>query len=128
MTNRPTAKENAKRFASVIQALQACENACNHCAAECSKNGHAAAMARCISVCTDCGQYCALTRKFLERNSEFAELLLEDCAEICSQCAEECDHHAQGHCVDCAAACRACMDACLKVAGVESVTAEPTVF
>ncbi|WKZ87530.1 four-helix bundle copper-binding protein [Ralstonia pickettii] len=128
MTTRPTAKENAKRFASVIQALQACEAACTHCATEFGKNGHAEAMARCIGVCTDCAEYCALTRKFLERNSEFAELLLEDCAEICSQCAEECDHHGQGHCSACATACRACLDACLKVAGVEAITAEPTVF
>ena len=52
MTTRPTAKENAKRFASVIQALQACEAACTHCATEFGKNGHAEAMARCIGVST----------------------------------------------------------------------------
>ncbi|ANH76300.1 four-helix bundle copper-binding protein [Ralstonia insidiosa] len=128
MTNRPTAKDNAKRFASVIQALHACQTACEHCATESGKNGHAEVMARCMGLCTDCAEYCAITRRFLERNSEFAELLLEDCAEICHQCAEECDHHRQGHCSACATACRACVDACLKVAGVEAVTAEPTVF
>jgi hypothetical protein len=128
MTNRPTAKDNAKRYASVIQALHACETACAYCVAECSKNGHAEAMSRLMSLCTDCAEYCALTQAFLARNSEFAELLLEDCAELCHQCAEECDHHGLGHCSTCATACRACMDACLKTAGVDDMAGEPTVF
>ncbi len=127
MTTRPTAKENAKRFASVIQALHACETACVHCATESGKNGHAETMTRCISLCTDCAKFCAITRDFLERNSEFAPLLMEDCAEVCNQCAEECDHHGQGHCAKCAELCRACANACL-VASVPEMAAEPTVF
>ncbi|CBJ39944.1 conserved hypothethical protein, DUF326 (plasmid) [Ralstonia solanacearum CMR15] len=123
MIHRPTAKENAKRFASVIQALHACETACAYCATECGRNGHAEAMGRCVSLCTDCAKFCALARDFLERNSEFAELLLEDCAEICQQTMEECAHHAEGHCRKCAEACEQCKKACLEVAGAAPLSA-----
>ncbi|TXD88245.1 four-helix bundle copper-binding protein, partial [Ralstonia pseudosolanacearum] len=68
-------------------------------------------------------RFCALARDFLERNSEFAELLLEDCAEICQQTMEECVHHAEGHCRKCAEACEQCKKACLEVAGAAPLSA-----
>lgn len=93
MTTHPTVKESAKRFASVIQALQAYEVVCTYCATESDRNGYAEAMIRYVGVRTDYAGYRALTRKLLEHDSEFVGLFLEDCVEICSQCVEECDHH-----------------------------------
>lgn len=128
MTTRPATEEDAKCFVNVIQALQACEAAYAHYATEFGKDGHAEAMTHYIGVCTNCAEYCALTRKFLGHNSELVELLPGDRVEICSQCAEECDRHGQGHRSACATACRTHLGACPKVAGIEVIIAEPIIF
>ncbi len=65
-------------------------------------------MARCISLCRDCADVCALTARFVARGSEHAAHLLKECIEICHACAEECGQHPQRHCQECAEACRRC--------------------
>ncbi|HYG12622.1 MAG TPA: four-helix bundle copper-binding protein [Methylophilaceae bacterium] len=51
----------------------------------------------------------------MRRQSEFIDLICQDCAEVCEQCAEECARHEQGHCQQCADACRKCAEECLRM-------------
>ncbi|MCB5185736.1 four-helix bundle copper-binding protein [Methylobacillus gramineus] len=97
-----------------IEALKSCIEACEHCAAACRSEGSPLHMQRCIKLDTDCAEFCRLTLNFLQRESEFADLVVEDCAEICRACGEECAGHQFDHCQQCAKACQHCLDTCLK--------------
>ncbi len=99
----------------VLQLLNACIAACNHCASACLEEQEVAMLARCIKTDIDCAEICSLTAAFVARDSEFSEKLLVECAAICDACAEECEKHAKmgmRHCEECARACRECADAC----------------
>lgn len=97
-----------------IEALKSCIEACEHCAAACRSEGSPLHMQRCISLDTDCAEFCKLTLNFLQRGSELADLVVEDCAEICRACGEECAGHQADHCQQCAQACQNCLDSCLQ--------------
>jgi hypothetical protein len=97
-----------------MQLCQACSDTCIACAAAC-ENEASPMMKTCISLNMDCAEFCRLTASYLGRNSEFSELVCQDCAEICTACAEECVNHQADHCIQCAQACRACAEECLKV-------------
>jgi hypothetical protein len=98
-----------------IDACIACAEACEQCAAACERED-SAKMARCISLNTDCAAMCRLAADFMTRNSQYVDLICEDCAEICKGCADECNKYPQDHCQDCALACLQCAQECLKMA------------
>lgn len=102
-----------ERYQPCIEALKACIAACEHCAQACKEENSPLHMQRCIQLDTDCTDYCKLTLSFVQRESAFTELVLEDCAEVCKLCAEACLEHDADHCQQCAQACQACVDACL---------------
>lgn len=98
----------------LLDALNACIAACEHCATACLQEQNVQMMARCISLDRDCADICALTARFLARGSEHAQHLLRECAEICHACGVECAQHADHmeHCRQCAEACKQCEEAC----------------
>ncbi|KAA9325119.1 four-helix bundle copper-binding protein [Hymenobacter busanensis] len=99
---------------NLLQALNDCIAACEHCATACLQEQDVKMMARCISLDRDCADICALTARFVARGSEHAEHLLRECAEICRACAAECMRHQHmEHCRQCAEACRRCEEACM---------------
>ncbi|CAG2146343.1 four-helix bundle copper-binding protein [Cupriavidus plantarum] len=112
---RPSVQESFSRYAACIEACNACAAACLKCAAACLEEPDVRKMTRCIALDMDCAGICALASSYMLRNSEFAALVCEDCAEVCKWCKEECEHHDSWHCQECAKACAACMDACLKM-------------
>jgi hypothetical protein len=99
---------------TLLDALNACIAACEHCATACLQEQDVQMMARCISLDRDCADVCALTARLVARGSEHAAHLLRECAEICRLCAEECEKHGahSQHCQECAEACRRCEQAC----------------
>ncbi|GAA4373556.1 four-helix bundle copper-binding protein [Hymenobacter koreensis] len=97
---------------ALLQALNDCVAACEHCATACLQESHVQMMARCIALDRDCADVCALTARLLARGSEHARHLMRECAEICKACGDECAQHQHQHCQECAAACRRCEEAC----------------
>ncbi|UYZ64885.1 four-helix bundle copper-binding protein [Hymenobacter weizhouensis] len=106
----------------LLQALNECIAACEHCATACLQEDDVKMMVRCISLDRDCADICALTARFLARGSEHAQHLLRECAEICRACGQECEQHAAHaeHCRMCAEACRRCEEACMQAAGASA--------
>jgi hypothetical protein len=105
---------------SLLDALYACVAACEHCATACLGEQDVKMMARCISLDRDCADICALTGRFVARDSEHAQHLLRECAEICKACGDECEQHGahMQHCKECAEACRRCEQACQQSMGM----------
>lgn len=103
----------SSKYQSVIQALNACAAACDHCYDACLQEQDIKMMARCIRLDRDCSEICKLTASALSRNSEVAKTLLQACADICRECGIECaSHQKMDHCRECAEACKACEEAC----------------
>ena len=100
-----------------MEALSNCAAECNHCATACLDEQDVKMLARCIKLDIDCADICLLTASYVARDSEHANHLLKECAEICEACAEECEKHAHmEHCRKCAEACRHCAEACHQTA------------
>ena len=99
---------------TLLDALNACIAACEHCATACLREENVQMMAGCVLLDRDCANICALTARFVARGSKHAAHLLEECAEICVMCADECEQHGahSAHCRECAEACRRCEQAC----------------
>ncbi|OGX91635.1 four-helix bundle copper-binding protein [Hymenobacter coccineus] len=98
---------------SLLDALNACVAACEHCATACLQEDDVKMMVGCIRLDRDCADICALTARFVARDSAHAQHLLQECAEICKACGDECAQHTHmQHCQECAAACRRCEEAC----------------
>ncbi|GAB3832580.1 four-helix bundle copper-binding protein [Hymenobacter jeollabukensis] len=97
---------------TLLQALNACVAACEHCASACLQEADVQMMVRCISLDRDCSDICALTARLVARGSAHAAHLLRECAEVCRLCAAECGQHQHEHCQQCAEACRRCEEAC----------------
>ena len=103
----------SSQYQSVIEALNACAAACDHCYDACFQEQDLHMMARCIRLDRDCAEICKMTASALARNSETAKTLLQACADICRECGTECAKHNQHeHCRQCAEACQACEKAC----------------
>jgi len=97
----------------LLDALNACSNACNYCTGACLEETDVKMMAACIKLDIDCAAICSVTASFIARGSVHGKHLLKECAELCNACATECEKHAKmQHCTDCAKACRACEKAC----------------
>lgn len=102
------------QYQSVIEALNACAAACDHCFDACLQEEDIKMMVRCIRLDRDCAEICKLTASALARNAEAARILLQACADICQECGAECAKHGDHmeHCRECAEACKACEAAC----------------
>lgn len=97
---------------ALLQQLMKCIAACEHCADACLDEEDPRSMAECIRLDRDCADICALTARFLGRDSERTPQLLQLCSAICDACHAECARHNNEHCRACAEVCAACRDAC----------------
>ena len=101
-------------YQSCIDACNACADACDRCADACEREDPVK-MKRCIALNRDCAAICRLAVNFMMRDSEYVDLICQDCAEICEACGDECDQHPQEHCQACTVACLKCAQECLKM-------------
>lgn len=106
-----------ERFASCIEACNACADACDHCLAECLTMEDHAVMSRCIELDINCAAICRLAAGYMARGSDLAATVCNACAEVCEACADECARHDEDHCQRCAEACKRCADECRRVSG-----------
>ena len=101
--------ENSK----LIESLENCVTACNHCASSCLREDNVEAMTGCIALDLDCADICNTTLKLLARNGGNINIrMIEICRDTCAECAEECEKHGHEHCQQCARACRRCEEHC----------------
>ncbi len=100
---------------SIIQTLNACAAACNHCADACLGEDHVDRMVTCIRTDRVCAEICSATAKVLSMSYGPIDELLQFCARVCGSCAEECEQHNHDHCQACAKACTECREACLQI-------------
>lgn len=96
----------------LIESLEKCVTACNHCAASCLDEENVKAMADCIKLDLDCADVCQMTLKLLVRDNTSAITIVQFCSDICAECASECEKHEHDHCQQCAEACRNCEEKC----------------
>lgn len=89
-----------------------CITACETCATLCLKEDDVKMMVNCIMADRDCADICALTSRFVARNSPHAVHVMKECIEICHKCAEECNKMEAEHCRHCATICTECAIAC----------------
>lgn len=113
----PASDAGDEAFALVTAAAE-CSYVCTACADACLEEQDPAKMRKCIRLCLDCADVCALTARLISRPGEQDRAVLraqlEACAKVCRACADECDRHAakSDHCRVCAESCRKCADAC----------------
>lgn len=89
--------------------LEACEEAlheCQHCAAECVKEG----MVDCALLCLDCADACGAALSVMARESAHHGDSCTLCVHLREACAAECEKHAgkHGHWRQRAEVCRQC--------------------
>ena len=100
----------------LLQVLNECIRACEHCFQSCLREEDPRMMAGCIELDRECVDICSVTANAVARDSKFKKKYLELCAEICETCGNECNTHSHDHCQECAKACFACAEACRKAA------------
>ncbi|WP_445492405.1 four-helix bundle copper-binding protein [Niallia sp. 03133] len=98
----------------LIQALEECMVACNHCLMECLAEENVGMMIDCIRIDRECAEFCAYLEQAIIRKSPYILDLTKLCLSVCKACAEECSKHDHKHCQYCADICRQCADECEK--------------
>ena len=112
--------------ANAIDASAACEQACTSCANANLGEEDVFRLRRCIALCQNCADVCAVTVRVLSRPFEFdhavAHGVLQTCVRTCKSSEDECHLHAphHHHCAICEQACRACLAACTALLEAEA--------
>ncbi|MEW9669781.1 four-helix bundle copper-binding protein [Ammoniphilus sp. 3BR4] len=113
LTHSPKATANAYMLPGLVNNIQHCEAVCEHMVTMMLHQPDLHARTMQIQFLRDCADICALTAKYLSRQSSFTRSLIQKCAEICEACGRECSRfqdemsqHGTRVCFHCAAACR----------------------
>jgi hypothetical protein len=100
-------------YHSVINILLECARACEHCSSKCLEEKNIIDLVHCIKLNRECADICLLSSRFLERDSQFTNDILDVCSKVISRCAEECEKFIEyEHCKECFEACRKAEKAC----------------
>ncbi len=115
----PTALDvDADALAAAIDAINDCAQACVADTDADLAEQNLAEMVRCIRLCVDCADVCAVAARVISRPADYdpnvTKPLLEACVAMCRSCGDECERHARHHehCRVCTEACRRCEQAC----------------
>jgi hypothetical protein len=99
-------------YQECLDACNACQVTCLHCAVACLNEPSPAELADCIRLDLDCAELCQTAVGYMARGSSQAKAVCVLCATICQKCGAECAKHAHDHCQTCARACEECAQAC----------------
>jgi hypothetical protein len=113
---------NTENNRDLLRILAECAAECNRCFDACLENDRTDDLVRAIRLCRDCARICSTTATFVASNSEHAQHLVRECAEICRSCSKTCNKHTEEEheCKPCARICRECEEACNSFAGVSA--------
>lgn len=122
-----TANQTLKNFAkgmtddmqmciqNCVQCAQVCEQMIQHCL---SKGGMHSEPSH-IRLLQDCADICAVSAKFMMRESKLHPKTCGVCAEACLVCAEDCDRMSDDEMMKmCADVCRRCAESCQKMSSM----------
>ncbi len=96
----------------LIQALNNCKTACEHCADACLEESDLSHMVECIRTDKVCATVCGAVSSILATSYANTRGLIEYCITVCEECASICQSHSHDHCQECAKACKECAKAC----------------
>lgn len=100
-----------------IQNCTECFQVCEQMIQHCLKKGGAHAEPAHLKILQDCADICAVSAKFMIRNSDLHHRTCSVCAEACLACAEDCDRLGDDEMMRlCADLCRRCAESCQKMA------------
>jgi hypothetical protein len=100
-----------------IQNCDECAQVCERVISHCVRMGGKHAEESHLRLLRDCENICAISSRFMLRNSEFHSRICGVCAEICEACAKDCDSFGDDEMMqECASVCRRCADSCTKMA------------
>jgi hypothetical protein len=69
--------------------------------------------ARSMQTCNDCGDFCALAARVVNRHGPMAGMTCETCAKVCDRCGQACEKFPDDeHMMACTKACKECAAAC----------------
>lgn len=91
-----------------MQTLLKCYSICSACAKMCMREN----MQNTAILCTDCADVCGLAIKLHSGDSEFNDIIMKTCAQVCQRCAEACGSMESEHCHQCSEICYECAEAC----------------
>jgi hypothetical protein len=104
-----------ENYSTVIQTLNDCITACNHCYDACLKEEHVNMMVGCIRLDRECADIFLFLAQAMGRGTPFISELAEVCAKICESCGNECKKYDHEHCQKCAEACLGYAEECRKI-------------
>lgn len=96
----------------LIEILNNCADACDHCVSESLKEKDLEKMEACLRSSMNCADLCHTTARLVNREWKGLESILSACQETCRLCADECAEHDMEHCRKCEDACRQCAVEC----------------
>ena len=95
-----------------VVAAEMCERLLQHCLAK----GGIHAEQRHVRILQDCAEICAMSARFMIRDSNLHHLTCQLCAEACLTCAQDCDRFSDDEMMRaCVEVCRRCADSCEKM-------------
>lgn len=96
-----------------IENCMDCSEICEQLIQHCLGKGGIHAEARHIRILQDCVDICAVTAKFMIRESNLHHLTCQLCAEACLSCAQDCDRYSDDDIMKaCVQMCRMCAESC----------------
>ena len=98
----------------VIQMLNKCITACETCLTLSFQEGMPISLKDAVNLQRDCIDMCAITARFISRNSSNMRRILKECIEVCRKCAEECHKQSQEYYQQCGDICQECYQTCEK--------------
>lgn len=103
-------------FECLISVIQHCEAMCEHMVTYVACQRDVVRRTRQLQLLRDCADICALTAKYIARDSMFAKHTAELCACICDACARECAKFPDAQSQHCAQVCQHCARECMEFA------------
>lgn len=100
----------------LISVIQHCEAMCEHMVTYVASRKDVCRRTRQLQLLRDCADICALTAKYVARDSMFAKHTAELCACICEACARECARFSDPQSQHCAQICMHCARECMEFA------------
>jgi hypothetical protein len=103
-------------LAHLVTTIQDCEMVCEDMTTYVMRRSDFRSRIRQLELLRDCADICALTAKFIARDSHFARDIAKLCADICMACSRECAKFPDQQSQYCSEVCYNCAQECRRFA------------
>ena len=98
--------------------LQNCEETCEHLVTHLLRHTDLQDRSKQVELLRDCADFCALTRRYIARDSMFSKYAANLCAYVCSICGNECLRFRDEESQRCGMICHHCARDCNEFANM----------